>query len=67
MKGVSLEFTGPVGKFPKQDKDLRIRINKLPKGASMKDFIDEIDDWENLAIIKYKEIEQKAKSHVLDI
>ncbi len=67
MKDESLKFIGPVGKFPRQDKDLKIRINKLPKGASMKDFIAEIDEWENLAIIRYKEIEQKAKSHVLDI
>ncbi len=67
MKGGSLKFTGPVGKFPKQDEDLRTRINNLPKGASMKDFINEIDDWESLAITKYKEIEQKAKSYVLDI
>ena len=65
MRNFPLKVVSPIGKLPDPDEDLINRIDNLPKDAKIKDFIKTLDEWEDIAVIKFREIEQNAKSCLL--
>ena len=60
------EVKGFLKKFvkltPKEAKELRKKINSLPKDASYNDFVETLGNWAEEKMKNHNKIEQKAKS-----
>lgn len=57
-----LKIVAPVGDVPSKDKHLSNRIEKLPSDADISEVFKEIDEWEKIAVKKFRKLEQTDKS-----
>ena len=66
MKDKQLRIVAPVGAVPKVDKELRKRMATLPHNTPISTVFKEIDRWEKVTIVKFREYERTTKSGKLD-
>lgn len=62
-----LKIMAPVGEVPSTDRELRARIKKLAKGATVSEVFREVGYWERAAVKKFRKREQTKKSGKLTI
>ena len=61
-----LKINTPVGEVPKTDPELERLLEKLPKNASISEYCNVIDEWERIVLIKFRKMEQTAKSYPIN-